>query len=103
MRTSAPSASSLAPGERTVRGVLDSQRPTVAVAGKNRARVSSRSLHPSSASRCCSANSVRPSARRCAVMRTSASWPVPEAVMAVTPSTAINPATARTARRARIT
>ena len=48
MRTSAPSpsASSPAPGARTVSGVLDSQRPTVAVAGKNRARGSSRSLQP---------------------------------------------------------
>ena len=38
MRTSVPSSSASAPGARTVSGVLVSQRPTSAVAGKKRAR-----------------------------------------------------------------
>ena len=72
----------------TVSGELDSQRPTSAFAGKNRDRGSTRSPHAPSASRCWRANSVRPSARRCAATRTSTSPPAPWAAATGTPRSA---------------
>lgn len=57
----------------TVSGELPNQRPTRVFAGKNRALGRRRSSHDPSAARSWSANSVRPSARRCAATRTSTS------------------------------
>ena len=75
LRERPPSANPVASDRQavTVTGVLTSQRPAVAVAGKLRRAGSSRPPQLPSARRCCRANSMRPSSARRAAMRSSIS------------------------------
>ena len=70
LRAPPPAVNPSKRGSVTVTDELTSHRPTPAPAGKKRRSGSDRSSHRPPARRCCKPNSIRPSARRRAVMRT---------------------------------
>ena len=98
MRTSVSSAAP--PATVTVSGELESQRPTSAPGGKSRRDGSNRSLHSSSAARCCNPNSTRPLSKRRATMRTAPSDSCPVAVLGIAPTLATTSSTITIVRAA---